>query len=114
VLAALVNQGSEKRLPHTVLRNISCTGAGILSSVTLPIGETISLHFNLPDSGPFRALCKVIWSDSQGHCGVRFQDVSDQHFRRLETWLNSKAGEHDVLARTLAMPLGAAISEFGH
>jgi c-di-GMP-binding flagellar brake protein YcgR len=94
-LAALVNHGKEKKLPDTVLRNVSCTGAGILSAISLPIGETISLQFYLPETGlPFRALCSVIWSNSQGHCGVRFQQVSEQHRRRLQTWLISKAAEH--------------------
>jgi hypothetical protein len=113
VLAALLNHGKEKKLPATVLRNISNTGAGILSRVTLPIGETILLHFYLPESGqPFRAICHVIWSDSQGHCGVRFQDVSEQHLRRLHSWLAGKAAESEERSRSLAMPLGAAISEF--
>jgi hypothetical protein len=112
VLAALLNHGKEKKLPNTILRNISCSGAGIHSQVSLPIGETISLHFYLPESGrPFRALCSVIWSDSQGHCGVRFQQVSERHMRRLNTWLTSKAAEQE--SNFGAMPLGTAISEFG-
>jgi hypothetical protein len=78
VLAALLNHGKEKRLPDTILRNISFNGAGILSRVTLPIGEVLSLHFYLPESGhPFRATCEVVWSDSQGHCGLRFHQVSE-------------------------------------
>ena len=95
VLAALVNHGKEKKLPNTLLRNVSSNGAGILSPVSLTIGETISLQFHLPETGlPFRALCSVVWSNSQGHCGLRFQQISDQHLRRLQTWLNSKAAEH--------------------
>lgn len=114
VLAALLNHGKEKKLPNTVLRNISCNGAGILSRVTLPIGEVLSLHFYLPESGHlFRAVCEVIWSDSQGHCGLRFQQVSEPHLRRLQAWLSSKAVEQEAYARALAMPLGAPISEFG-
>src|SRR6202000_3230575 len=94
-LAALINHGKEKKLPNTVLRNVSCTGAGILSPISLPIGETICLQFYLPETGlPFRAVCSVIWSNSQGHCGVPFQPVSDQHLRRLQTWLTHKAAEH--------------------
>lgn len=113
VLAALLNHGKEKKLPGAILRNISGSGAGILSRVSLPIGETISLHFYLPESGrPFRAVCDVIWSDSLGHCGLRFQQVSERHMRRLQTWLASKAGDHQ--SSSGAMPLGAAISEFGH
>ena len=93
-LAAILNHGKEKKLPNTVLRNISRSGARIFSGVALPIGETIVLHFYLPESGlPFRAICDVIWSDSQGQCGLRFQEVSDQHWRRLNAWLISKAGE---------------------
>lgn len=95
VLAALVNHGKEKKLPNTVLRNVSCNGVGIFSQVSLTIGEVISLQFYLPETGlPFRALCSVVWSNSQGHCGLRFQQVSDQHLRRLRTWLNSKSAEH--------------------
>jgi hypothetical protein len=113
VFAALLNHGKEKKLPNTTLKNISCTGAGIISPVALPIGETISIHFYLPESGlPFRAICDVIWSDSQGQCGTRFQQVSEQHFHRLQTWLMSKAIEREAYTRALAMPLGAAISDF--
>ncbi len=112
VLAALLNHGEEKKLPNTILRNISCSGAGIHSRVSLPIGETISLHFYLPESGrPFRALCDVIWSDSLGHCGLRFQQVSERHMHHLQTWLASKVADHQ--SSFGAMPLGAAISEFG-
>ncbi|HEU4415010.1 MAG TPA: PilZ domain-containing protein [Candidatus Angelobacter sp.] len=112
VLAALLINGKERRLPQTVLRNISCTGAGITSSLTLPLGENISLHFYLPDSGkPFRALAKVIWSDSHGHCGVEFQQVSEEHFRRLKSWLATKLSERQTPALTPALPLGSFISE---
>lgn len=86
VLVALVNHGKEKKLLNTLLWNVSCTGAGILSTVSLPIGETISLQFYLSETDlPFRALCSVIWSNNWGHCGVRFQQVSQQHLRRLQT-----------------------------
>src|SRR5215467_11221818 len=82
VLAALLNHGKEKKLPSAVLRNISSQGAGIVTPIALPIGETISLHFYLPESGlPFRAVAHVIWSDSHGHCGVRFREVSGLHLR---------------------------------
>jgi hypothetical protein len=112
VLAALLNHGKEKKLPGAILHNIGSSGAGILSRVSLPIGETISLHFYLPESGrPFRALCDVIWSDSLGHCGLRFQQVSERHMRRLQTWLASKAANHQ--SSFGVMPLGAAISELG-
>jgi hypothetical protein len=93
-LAAILNHGKEKKLPNIVLRNISRSGARIFSGVPLTIGETIVLHFYLPESGlPFRAICDVIWSDSQGQCGLRFQEVSEQHRRRLNAWLTSKATE---------------------
>jgi c-di-GMP-binding flagellar brake protein YcgR len=112
VLAALVNHGKQKKLPSTVLRNISSTGAGIVSKVTLPIGEIISLHFYMPESGlPFRALAHVIWSDSQGQCGVRFQEVSELHLRRLQVWLADKAAEQRALNDAVALPLGASILE---
>jgi len=38
--------------------------------------------------------------------------VSEQHFFRLQSWLTTKAVEHEAYSRALAMPLGAAISEF--
>ena len=103
VLAALLNHGKEKKLPSVILRNIPCSGAGIHSRVSLPIGETISLHFYLPESGrPFHALCDVIWSDSLGHCGLRFQQVSERHMRRLQTWLASKARRSSIVFRGYA------------
>jgi PilZ domain len=112
VLAALLHKEKEKRLPGVVLQNISYTGAGILSPVALPIGESISLHFYLPENGlPFRAIASVIWSDSQGHCGLRFKQVSELHLHRLEVWLGGKLAEHDAAARA-ALPLGSRISEF--
>jgi len=94
------------------MRNISCHGAGIVTPIALPIGETISLHFYLPESGlPFRAVAHVIWSDSQGHCGVRFQEVSDLHLLRLQIWLADKAAEQRAASSSSAVPLGAAITE---
>ena len=113
VLAALLQNGKERRLPKTVLKNISCTGAGILSPVTLPIGEVISLHFYVPESGlPFRATATVIWSDSAGHCGVEFQQVSELHLRRLQVWLDGKAAEWRAVSHGQYLPVGSRISEF--
>ena len=113
VLAALLGHGNEKKLPNTILKNISSTGAGIASPVILPIGEVISLHFCLPESGlPFRATATVVWSDSAGHCGVHFQQVSESHLQRLETWLDGKAAEWKAVSHGQYLPVGSRISEF--
>lgn len=113
VLAALLENGGDRRLPNTVLKNISSTGAGLVSSVMLPIGETVSLHFYLPESGlPFRATATVVWSDSAGHCGVEFQQVSESHLQRLQTWLEDKAAEWKALSHGVYQPVGSPLSEF--
>lgn len=112
VLAMLLNKGKERRLPNTTLENISLTGACINSSFTLPLGERLSLHFYLPENhAPFLAIGKVIWSDSLGHCGLQFQQVSSQHFSALRSWLAIKAAEQAKISSTTAVPLGHSISE---
>ncbi|HZU31186.1 MAG TPA: PilZ domain-containing protein [Candidatus Angelobacter sp.] len=113
VLAALIHNGKERKLPNTILKNISTTGAGINSSFTLPIGEVITLHFYLPDySTPFQATCKVIWSDSLGQCGVKFEHVSPQHLNALHSWLALKAAEEKKLSVPGVVPLGGSLSDF--
>jgi len=106
VLAVLLDKGKERKLPKTVLKNISYTGASIESSFTLPIGETISLRFNFPESGlPFQAVGKVIWSDSLGHCGIQFQQVPTEQFSVLREWLDNKAAETNLPAVHPAVPV---------
>jgi hypothetical protein len=115
VLAVLLDKGKERKLPDAMLRNISLTGASLESGLTLPIGETLSLRFCFPESGlPFQATGRVIWSDSQGHCGIQFQHVSDHELSALRNWLARRAGETSVLApeRPVA-PVRSSYSRFG-
>src|SRR5258708_26009092 len=115
VRAVMLDKGKERNLPKAILRNISQTGASLESSFALPIGETISLHFCFPGSGlPFQATGKVIWSDSQGHCGIQFQQISADRFNTLCNWLASKAAEAGVLpAEHAAVPAINSYSRFG-
>jgi hypothetical protein len=114
VLAVLLDNGKERKLPNAILRNISYTGASIESSFALPIGETISLRFNFRENGlPFQAIGKVIWSDSVGHCGIQFQQVPTEQFSVLREWLDNKAAETSLLAMAHpAGPISGSISRF--
>jgi hypothetical protein len=97
VTAALMGKNSERTLRRVVLKNISYTGACLNSVQILPIGELISVHFDIPETGrPFQAIGSVVWSDSQGQLGIQFQYVSPEHISALREWLKIKMGNVNV------------------
>src|ERR1700694_1801039 len=88
VSAALLQKTTERALHDVVLKNISYTGACLHSPQILPMGELVSVHFDIPETGrPFQAIGSVIWSDSLEQCGIQFQYVSPEHISALREWL---------------------------
>jgi hypothetical protein len=53
-----------------------------------------------------------VWSDSAGHYGVEFKEISAVHLCRLQIWLEDKAAEWKAVSRGKYLPVGSRLSEF--
>ncbi|HLY98975.1 MAG TPA: PilZ domain-containing protein [Candidatus Angelobacter sp.] len=108
--AVLMVNGKERNLRGATIINISYTGLCLFCEQSLPIGETIAVHFYLPSTGKaVRLSGRVIWCDSNGHAGLEFQEIAPLDFRRLRDWLRMMSTPS--LSHAPVMPLSAAIEQ---
>lgn len=113
ISAALLERDKERVLRNVALKNISYTGACLQSPQILPIGELISVNFDIPETRrPFRAIGRVIWCDSQGQSGIQFQYVSPEHIGALREWLSINLGETNVqpVKSQLVVPVASQVA----
>src|SRR5258708_6034377 len=90
--ASFTDGGGEKRLlSGTVISDISETGMRIKTSEVLPLQAAISLDFKLPEtSNQLHTICNIVWSDPEGHLGVRFQFIPPLEQRDLQRWMDAR------------------------
>jgi CheY-like chemotaxis protein len=86
--AILVDSGAE--LPVSIT-NISQGGISIECARQLDQGGAARLKFLLPGTKKsFEVKGEVMWSNSEGHAGIRFQVLSLEAKKELDTWLERR------------------------
>jgi DNA-binding response OmpR family regulator len=75
--------------------NISEGGMALTSSVSLQVGERITLKVTLPGlDGATTFNAEVCWSDMSGRLGVEFVQVSRTAKEALQSWLANRLEEY--------------------
>ena len=71
--------------------NISEGGLAIRCNDELPINGQVKLVFLLPgEKAEVEAKGTIVWKDTRGHGGVRFEHMSAPNRRRLNDWLEGR------------------------
>jgi DNA-binding response OmpR family regulator len=106
--AELMVNGMERNLRGARITNISYTGLCLFCEQSLPIGETVAVHFYLPSTGkPVRLAGKIIWCDSNGHAGLQFQEIAPLDFRKLRDWMRTMSAPS--FSQPAVLPVSAAL-----
>lgn len=72
--------------------NISEGGMALRCDDELPLNALVKLGFLLPASkNEIEARAIVVWKDSRGHAGIRFDQMSVQNRQRMNDWLAEQA-----------------------
>jgi len=68
--------------------NLSEGGMAVRAAVRLPNGTLTELRFALPQSNTSLELKgQIVWTDGNGHAGIRFVDVPQSSQYQLDKWL---------------------------
>lgn len=87
----LSHAGENSELGQVRICNVSRTGMCIETPELLPQQATISLAFDLPESGGLiNVEGDVVWSKSPGRSGIRFSRIAAAPQKRLSDWLETK------------------------
>ena len=71
-----------------LLLDLSERGMGVQALSSAPIGNTTSLHFDLPETGGrVEAIGRIAWTDNSGRLGIRFEEIAESGRVHLAQWL---------------------------
>ncbi len=75
---------------ESIILDISATGVAIESLEKVTVGRAVQVQFALPAMlSNIQALAEVLWHDGNGRAGLRFLEMSEDHHRQLERWLEN-------------------------
>ncbi len=72
------------------LINISEDGIAVRWLTEFTPAGAVDVRFRLPQGGVVEATAEVVWSDSAGRAGMRFQKMESNCRRELQEWLTMK------------------------
>ncbi len=87
---SVVQQGTLKHLPRGKMLDLSRTGTCIQLKAALTKGTSVFINFELPDQSLIHAQGQVVWSDVHGCCGIRFDNIPTNEFKRMRNYLDSR------------------------
>jgi PilZ domain len=80
------------------LANVSETGLGVNMPEPLPVGTIVDFSFTLPDlAGEIDGSGAVVWSNTNGECGIRIQNLSNKGSEAFHNWLESRLRATEVM-----------------
>jgi hypothetical protein len=80
------------------LANVSETGLGVNIPEPLPVGTVVDFSFALPDmAGEIDGSGAVVWSNTNGECGIRIQNLSNKGAESFHNWLESRLRATEVV-----------------
>ncbi len=82
---------------RAITTNISMGGLALRTLQPIGLAEKFRLEFVLPQVGTIETEGEVVWADTQGRAGMHFLDLPDVSKKRLQSWLDSKMNESEVV-----------------
>jgi hypothetical protein len=76
-----------------IMLDLSEDGMDVLSAQPMARGQSVNVHFSLPDLSQIAAVGNVAWANSNGQAGIEFIDFPDNQGRGLQQWLLANAPE---------------------
>jgi DNA-binding response OmpR family regulator len=70
--------------------NISMGGLAVRTLEEIRLAERFRLEFVLPNAMALKIEGEVVWADTQGRAGMRFAELPELAYGRLQAWLDSK------------------------
>jgi DNA-binding response OmpR family regulator len=70
--------------------NISMGGLAVRTLEEIRLAERFRLEFVLPNAKALKLEGEVVWADTQGRAGMRFAELPELAYARLQAWLDSK------------------------
>jgi DNA-binding response OmpR family regulator len=76
-----------------IMLDLSEDGMDVLSAQPLQRGQSVTIHFSLPDLNQLTAVGEVAWANDNGQSGVEFVGFSEGQQRVVQEWLLANAPE---------------------
>jgi hypothetical protein len=78
------------------LVNLSQGGMGIYAMQPLPGQEPLQISFSLPGTtgSSIKTQGEIVWTDRNGHAGIRFMEMKPRTRRELQLWLERQYLTH--------------------
>ena len=70
--------------------NISMGGLAVRTLEEIRLAERFRLEFVLPNAMALKLEGEVVWADTQGRAGMRFAELPELAYGRLQAWLDSR------------------------
>ncbi|MBV9147128.1 MAG: response regulator [Acidobacteria bacterium] len=87
---AMVVDADGRSLP-VIATNVSQSGIALSGSEQVSVGQTVSIHFKLPQiARPLACRAKVIWADKRGKAGFSFVEIKQADREALSAWIENQ------------------------